>query len=387
MTPKGLQRLLVILLALASLGTTALVLLSIVSRRQAQNPTPSYAVPAAGESAPSPSTASPLPSADAAPPPLFSLPQFTLTQQNGHPFPSTRLRGKTSIVDFVFTRCAGPCPMLTSRMAQLQAQIDQHPGRDRIRLVTITVDPDYDTPAVLSEYAALAHADPDRWFFLTGTRDAAWRLVKDGFRLPVFEDSPEAGPGAPIVHSQKFVLVDYAGQVRGYYDALEPQGSEDLLRDLDLVLAETWDLSFLPAVNASINACAAVALVLGLIFIKRGRAHAHRNCMLSAAALSALFLVLYVTHYVWRYTHLGGTHTQYHGPEPVKTLYYGLLLSHIPLAATVPAFAIRLIQLALKHQFDRHRRLAKVAYPVWMYTSLSGVVIYFMLYWFNHAPT
>ena len=143
------------------------------------------------------------------------------------------------------------------------------------------------------------------------------------------------------------------------------------------------DLSFLPAVNATLNGMACVSLIAGFVSIKARRIAAHRFWMVSASVWSSLFLVCYVTHYVWRVTSKGGLHTKYHGEGWLKTGYYTVLLSHIVLAITVPVFAVVLIRLAVKGRVAEHRRLARFGFPVWLYVSVTGVFIYFMLYWFN----
>lgn len=173
------------------------------------------------------------------PPVLFDLPSFNLVDQSGARFGSEQLRGKIWIADFIFSRCAGPCPMMTHRLAQLQEQLSEHPRWEEIHLVSVSVDGDYDTPGVLQNYAQAAGAIPQRWKFLTGAQQDIWNLVLTGFRLPVGEAVKNAQ--MPILHSQKFVLVDRVGRVRGYYDALEPAGQERLLDDLSHVLPEAWN--------------------------------------------------------------------------------------------------------------------------------------------------
>jgi uncharacterized membrane protein YozB (DUF420 family) len=138
------------------------------------------------------------------------------------------------------------------------------------------------------------------------------------------------------------------------------------------------DLSFLPAVNAALNALATVLLIVGYRLIEAKRITAHRNCMIAAFATSSLFLVTYVTHYVWRATVIGGTHTAYLGPLPL--VYYTILLTHILLAIVVPVLAIALIVLGFRGRYATHRRIARVALPLWLYVSVTGVLIYFMLY-------
>lgn len=142
------------------------------------------------------------------------------------------------------------------------------------------------------------------------------------------------------------------------------------------------DLSFLPAVNASLNGLATVLLVAGRQLARTGRYEAHQRVMGSAFAVSALFLVFYVAHKVWR----GFEHTPYHGTGGAKTFYLALLGTHLVLAMTVPVLAIVLIRRGLRDDREAHRRLARWAWPVWLYVSVTGIAIYGMLYHWNPAP-
>jgi uncharacterized membrane protein YozB (DUF420 family) len=142
------------------------------------------------------------------------------------------------------------------------------------------------------------------------------------------------------------------------------------------------DLSFLPAVNATLNVAATALLVAGRFWIRRGRVALHRRAMLGAFTVSSLFLVLYVLHKAWR----GFENTPYHGEGALRVLYLAILFSHLTLAMAVPVLALRLVQLGLGGRIERHRRLAVVAWPIWMYVSVTGVVIYLLLYPFNPAP-
>ena len=142
------------------------------------------------------------------------------------------------------------------------------------------------------------------------------------------------------------------------------------------------DLSFLPAVNAGLNLVATTLLVLGRIWIRQGRVDTHRRAMLAAFAVSSLFLVLYVTHKLTR----GFESTHYNGEGVARALYFVILFSHLTLAMTVPVLAIRLVQLGLSGRIERHRRLAVIAWPIWLYVSVTGVVIFLVLYVFNPAP-
>lgn len=162
----------------------------------------------------------------AAPPPLV-LPPFALTERSGASVSDVDLRGRVWVAGFVFTRCPTVCPRLAQVMAGLQAPLRALPGGDEARLVAISVDPEHDTPAVLSAWARGLDADPARWLFLTGERGAIWRLAERGFKLPVARDAGR--PGHIIVHSQRLVVVDRGGRLRGWFDALDDPGGRDAL--------------------------------------------------------------------------------------------------------------------------------------------------------------
>lgn len=142
------------------------------------------------------------------------------------------------------------------------------------------------------------------------------------------------------------------------------------------------DLSFLPGVNASLNAVATLLLVVGRWLARRGRFDAHRRVMVGAFATSSLFLVLYVAHKASR----SFENTPFNAEGAAKLAYLAILASHVLLAMAVPVLAIALIVLGLRDRRERHRRLARVAWPIWLYVSVTGVAIYLMLYHLNPAP-
>ncbi len=161
-----------------------------------------------------------------APPVLLTLPPFDLVDQAGKPFTQTSVKGRPWIADFIFTRCGSQCPAMTARLARLRREAP--PGT---RLVSFTVDPTNDTPAVLAAYAKNVSAGPE-WTFATGSRDALYGLATDGFKLAVMA-VPDPGPQQdPFLHSTKFVLVDGEGNVRGFYDSTDEKDMEQLVADL-----------------------------------------------------------------------------------------------------------------------------------------------------------
>ncbi len=160
-----------------------------------------------------------------------TVPQFEFTNQDGHPFGSVQLQGKIWIADFIFTSCPGPCPMISSRMSELQRPLE----KSDVHLVSFTVDPETDTPAVLRDYAERLHARAGRWDFLTGAEATLYALIKNGFKLAVSDGAEEAG--SPV-HSTRAALVDRQGIVRGYYDMTAPDGVTKLLADTSHLLRE-----------------------------------------------------------------------------------------------------------------------------------------------------
>jgi len=158
-------------------------------------------------------------------PRLGRLPDFSLTDHEGHPISRTSLAGSVWIADFIFTRCAGQCPMMSAQMATLQQELK---GLRGVRFVSFTVDPSYDTPERLAAYAAHYGANPERWRFVTGEPSAIITLVQHGFRLAIGADGT---PQEPITHSVRLVLVDQRGSIRGYYDATDARAMAQLKDD------------------------------------------------------------------------------------------------------------------------------------------------------------
>jgi protein SCO1 len=160
-----------------------------------------------------------------------TVPGFQLTNQNGQPFGSAQVAGKIWIADFIYTTCPGPCPMISGRMSELQKPLE----KTDVRLVSFSVDPQKDTPEVLRRYAERLQAEPGRWDFLTGPKSAIYKISHDGFKLAVSDGSDARG--IPV-HSTRIVLVDRRGQIRGYYDATEPEAITKLLADTNHLLRE-----------------------------------------------------------------------------------------------------------------------------------------------------
>jgi len=161
-------------------------------------------------------------------PVLGSVPDFTLTERSGKPFTRAEFDGKIWIADFIFTNCGGTCPIMTTAMAGLQKIIIEDEMTE-VRLVSISVDPERDTPETLSSFANGYGADPSRWHFLTGDGKAIQELANQGFHLAA---ATGIAAQEQIIHSNRFVLVDRQARIRGYYDGTDEQAVQKLQRDL-----------------------------------------------------------------------------------------------------------------------------------------------------------
>jgi len=151
------------------------------------------------------------------PPPVLSqLPAFSLVGADGKPFGSEDLRGQVYIASFFFTSCRSICPAIMKGVARLQDGFDQR-SIAGIRLVSISVDPEHDTPEVLASYARANGCDPRRWTLLTGDPQAIRKLVVEGFKTPLVSPPPGGPEPIDIAHTGKLVLVDGSGRIRGYY--------------------------------------------------------------------------------------------------------------------------------------------------------------------------
>jgi protein SCO1 len=171
-------------------------------------------------------------------PVLWSLPDWALTDQDGHAFGARELRGRVYLANFIFTSCVLECPRLTLEMSHLAPRVAAY--GDRVHLVSLSVDPVHDTPERLRAYMTRYHADPRRWTFVTGPEDQVMAAITGGFRVGV--ELPARGPDgsfnpSELAHTNRIALVDARGRLRGTYQA-EPEAIEQLLGDLAVVAAE-----------------------------------------------------------------------------------------------------------------------------------------------------
>jgi protein SCO1/2 len=173
----------------------------------------------------------------AAPGVLGQVPAFQLVDETGAPFDAaTRLRGQVWVANFIFSRCPDICPTFTAKMARVQEQSAMM-APAAPHLVSFSVDPTHDTPAVLAAYAREHGARADRWSFLTGDYGAVKAAVEGGIKVHM-EQTGKTGDVPMISHGSHFVLVDRALRIRGYYDMNDADAVARVLRDADAVSKE-----------------------------------------------------------------------------------------------------------------------------------------------------
>jgi len=293
------------------------------------------------------------------------VPDFRLVERTGTPLARKDLLGRVWVGEFIFTRCAGACPVMVSRMMSLYKKFPQ------ATYVSFSVDPAYDTPEVMRAYMK-NNSLPQEWLFATGSDAQIQDLAKNGFKLSM---GPGSTPEERIIHSDRLVIVDRYGRQRASCSTSNFEGMAELEDDLRKVLAEpAIPVAKLPALNACLNGAAGVLLILGLVSIKAKQKGAHKAFMLMALASSSVFLVSYLTaHYF-----LGST--PYKGVGSMRTVYFTILISHTILAALIVPLALLTVYRAFQGAFERHRAVAKWTFPIWLYVSVTGVAIYFMLY-------
>ena len=153
---------------------------------------------------------------------------------------------------------------------------------------------------------------------------------------------------------------------------------------MPVVLLPVLAVHPLAHLNAALNALAGILLVVGLLLIRRKYELAHKRVMISAFLVSVVFLISYLAYHVWP---VGAKATPFPGPVSTRNfVYLPILISHVILAALVPFLAVGTIFLGLKERRTAHRRLAKITFPIWLYVSVTGVMVYAMLYWLYPLP-
>lgn len=164
-----------------------------------------------------------------------TIPSYTFTNQNGEAFSSQQLKNKIYIADFFFTRCGNPmlCPRMSTELERVQNYIKDDLS---VQIISFTVDPEYDTPEILKEYAQNYEANPQQWNFLTGDKSLIYDLAYSGFKVNAMEEGSDITPD--FLHATKFILIDPEGRIRGYYEGTDPEEVDRLMLEVDVLKSE-----------------------------------------------------------------------------------------------------------------------------------------------------
>lgn len=304
----------------------------------------------------------------------WELGSFELTERSGRTIRDGDLAGRVWVASFIFTNCRLSCPKITSQLKSLGESLRQA-GAD-VQLISITVDPERDRPGVLQEFADRYQADPNRWWFLTGDKTSVLKLVTDGFKLSALAappDVPKTDEFEEIAHSDRLALVDRGNRVIGFYDSNDSAQIAELKLQARR-LGGDWAFR-LPALNAILNGASALLLATAWVLILAKRYRAHAACMIAALGVSGVFLASYL---LYHYRIQGSM--PYRETGPIRYAYYSILISHVILAAGMLPLIAMTVYRAARRRFTAHARLARVTLPIWLYVSITGVVVYVMLY-------
>ena len=174
---------------------------------------------------------------------FHTIPAWKLTDENGKQFLGESLKGKIYVADFFFTRCGSICPKMSTELTRLQ---DTFSGEEEVQIASFSVDPLHDTPEVLKEYAKKYDAKAGKWHFLTGTKTQIYPLAVKGYFIPVADaseyDKAVKSPDETFIHSEKLILVDKEGHIRGFYDGTNKKDVDRLVLEIR-VLLKIYDTS------------------------------------------------------------------------------------------------------------------------------------------------
>lgn len=307
----------------------------------------------------------------------IKIADFRLTERDGRTVTRKDLSGKVWIASFVLTNCPdGRCIRVTNTVERLEKELA---GRNDLRFVTFTIDQATTLPDWMKH-------DRDRWLILTGHESDV-----DGVMRSAYLRGPKSTADE---HNQKLVLIDQTGRVRGWYDGVDepvnPEGFFEqnlrkLKKQVDEVRAESrpfWMPRDFPAFNAILNAIAASLILGGWLAIRARLTRLHVGFMVAALIVSALFLASYLYYHI---VIKQGVSTSFReqapeAPQWVALVYYAILLSHVILAMVATPMALIVAYFGLRKWWPIHVRLARWAMPIWLYVSVTGVVVYWMLY-------
>ncbi len=299
---------------------------------------------------------------------------FSLRNLDGIPASPVELRGSIWIVQFFYPGC-NECSKANPAMKRLQ---EIYRGKKDIRLVSIALH--YGEPHILKEFAAYQNADLDQWLFLA---DADGQRVHEIVRLSFYNMVNVRANGAAgemLDHSVRLLLIDSEGIIVGYVNGADDHAVETLTREIDaLRMRQRIPIAAadLPWFNALLNSTCTVLLILGWISIRLRYETLHKIVMLLALATSMVFLSSYLFYH---FVVLHMEPMRFRGEGWARWVYFTILLSHTILAIAVAPLALTITVQGLRDARKIHVKLARWTLPMWLYVSVTGVVVYWMLY-------
>jgi len=302
---------------------------------------------------------------------------FGLKERGGKTIRDRDLLGKVWVAQFFYPGC-NLCSKNTPTMQKLQ---QLYRGKSDFALVSIDLL-DVSLPT-LKEFADDHEADPDQWLFLTGPQKKVHDIVRLGFFNMVLPRQ-DLIAGELVDHSTYLVLVDAQGTMVGFVNGVEPGAAETLKEEIDRLrvrrrLNERIPITGadLPWFNALLNSSCTVLLLLGWILIRLRFETLHKIVMLLALAVSMLFLSSYLFYH---FVVLEMESMRFRGEGTVRYVYFTILLSHTILAIVVAPLALTITVQGLRDARSIHVKMARWTLPMWLYVSVTGVVVYWMLY-------
>ena len=306
---------------------------------------------------------------------------FRLQERHGQFVRSRDLLGKVWVAQFFYPGC-NLCSRNTPTMKSLQ---DHYRGKADFRLVSIDLIDSLKTigPETLHEFAKSYEADPDQWLLLTGSEDKVGEVLSFSFFSMHF---PKKDPmvGDAIAHKTDLVLVNHRGTMVGYVDGTKPGAADALIVEIDRLRGQRRmedripiTGADLPWVNAMLNSSCTILLLLGWMLIRMRYEKLHKLVMLSALAVSMVFLTSYLFYH---FVVMEMEPMRFRGEGTAKYVYFAILLSHTILAIMVAPLAIYITVQGLRNALAAHVKLARWTLPIWLYVSVTGVIVYWMLY-------
>jgi protein SCO1/2/putative membrane protein len=302
---------------------------------------------------------------------------FKLQERNGQYVRTRDLLGKVWVAQFFYPGC-NLCSRNTPTMKKLQ---DHYRGKSDVGLVSIDlIESNLKT---LQDFASDHEAEPGQWLFLTGPEGDVHEIVRLCFFNMTFrKKNPELGDA--ISHSTNLVVVDQHGTMVGYVDGTDDRAFEMLKTEIDRLRVKgrlegriPVTGADLPWFNAMLNSTCTLLLLLGYIAIRIGWQTVHKIIMLLALAVSMVFLASYLFYH---FAVMGMEPTRFAGTGAARYVYFTILTSHTLLAIVVAPLALYIAVQGLRNSLAAHVRVARWTLPLWLYVSVTGVVVYWMLY-------